>query len=53
MKIFFKQVPEMALATQAREQIRVGTGIMIYVSARDTIKTNGHGLYRAQGLRAR
>ena len=43
MKMFFKQVPEMALATQAREQIRVGTGINIYVSARDIIKTNGLG----------
>jgi len=43
MKVFFKQVPEMALASQAREQIRVGTGIMIFVSARDTIKTNGMG----------
>jgi NitT/TauT family transport system substrate-binding protein len=43
MKVFFKQVPEMALATQAREQIRVGTGINIYVSARDIIKTNGMG----------
>jgi hypothetical protein len=38
MKVFFKQVPEMALATQAREQIRVGTGINIYVSARDIIR---------------
>jgi len=28
---------------QAREQIRVGTGINIYVSARDIIKTNGMG----------
>ena len=43
MKVFFKQVPEMALATQAREQVRVGTGINIYVSARDIIKTNGMG----------
>jgi NitT/TauT family transport system substrate-binding protein len=43
MKVFFKQVPEMALASQAREQIRVGTGINIYVSAREIIKTNGMG----------
>lgn len=43
MKVFFKQVPEMALATQAREQIGVGTGINIYVSARDIIKTYGMG----------
>lgn len=33
----------MALATQAREQIRVGTGINIYVSAREIIRTNGVG----------
>jgi ABC-type nitrate/sulfonate/bicarbonate transport system substrate-binding protein len=43
IKVFFKQVPEMALATQAREQIRVGTGILAYVNARDVIKTNGLG----------
>jgi NitT/TauT family transport system substrate-binding protein len=36
-------VPEMALATQAREQIRVGTGILIYVAARELIKANGLG----------
>jgi len=43
IKVFLKQVPEMALAAQAREQIRVGTGIMTYVSARDTIKAQGMG----------
>src|SRR6266481_8012446 len=43
MKVFFKQVPEMALATLAHEQIRVGTGIMIYVGAREIIKTSGMG----------
>jgi ABC-type nitrate/sulfonate/bicarbonate transport system substrate-binding protein len=43
MKVFFKQVPEMALASQAREQIRVGAGIMTYVSAVEIIKTNGMG----------
>jgi len=43
IKVFFKQVPEMALATQAREQIRVGTGILAYVAAREVIKTNGMG----------
>jgi NitT/TauT family transport system substrate-binding protein len=43
MKLFFKQVPEMALAEQAREQIRVGTGIMVYVAANAVIKTNGLG----------
>jgi NitT/TauT family transport system substrate-binding protein len=43
MQVFFKQVPEMALAAQARTQIKVGTGIMIYVSARDTATTKGLG----------
>jgi NitT/TauT family transport system substrate-binding protein len=43
MKVFFKLVPEMALLAQAREQIRVGTGILTYVSAREVIKTNGMG----------
>ena len=29
MKVFFKQVPELALATQTREQIRVGINIQL------------------------
>lgn len=33
----------MALATQAREQIRIGTVINIYVSAREIIKDHGMG----------
>jgi NitT/TauT family transport system substrate-binding protein len=47
MKVFFRQVPEMALAGQAREQTRVGTGILIYVAAREIIKTNGMGYMEA------
>jgi NitT/TauT family transport system substrate-binding protein len=43
MKVFFKQVPEMALLAQAREQTRVGNGIQIYVSTREFTKTNGLG----------
>jgi NitT/TauT family transport system substrate-binding protein len=43
MNVFFKQVPELLLAGQAKEQTRVGTGIMTFVSARDTLKTNGMG----------
>jgi NitT/TauT family transport system substrate-binding protein len=43
IKVFFKQVPEMALASQAHEQIRVGTGILAHVAAREVIKTNGMG----------
>jgi NitT/TauT family transport system substrate-binding protein len=43
IKVFFKQVPELALAAQAKEQIRVGTGIMTFVAARETLKTKGMG----------
>jgi NitT/TauT family transport system substrate-binding protein len=43
IKVFFKEVPEMALASQAREQIRVGTGILACVAAPEFIKTNGMG----------
>jgi NitT/TauT family transport system substrate-binding protein len=43
MKLFFKQVPEMALAAQSHEQIRVGTGIMIYAATDPVIKPNGLG----------
>lgn len=43
IKVFFKEVPELALAAQAKEQIRVGTGIMIYVGTRDSLKTQGMG----------
>jgi ABC-type nitrate/sulfonate/bicarbonate transport system substrate-binding protein len=43
MKLFFKQVPEMALAGQAHEQIRVGTGIMVYAAANPVIKAKGMG----------
>ncbi len=43
IKVFFSQVPELALAAQAKEQVRVGTGIMTFVSARETLKTQGMG----------
>ena len=43
INVFFKQVPELALAAQSKEQIRVGTGIMIYVGTRDSLKTEGMG----------
>jgi NitT/TauT family transport system substrate-binding protein len=43
INVFFKQVPELALAAQSKEQIRVGTGIMIYVATRDSLMTQGLG----------
>jgi NitT/TauT family transport system substrate-binding protein len=52
MKLFFKQVPEMALAAQAREQIRVGTGIMVYVAANPIIKTKGLGWIEPKAYQA-
>jgi hypothetical protein len=33
----------MKLAAQGQEQIRVGTGIMVYAAANSVIKTNGLG----------
>jgi NitT/TauT family transport system substrate-binding protein len=43
IKVFFKQVPEMALLPGGREQARVGNGILMYVVARKIVKTNGMG----------
>jgi NitT/TauT family transport system substrate-binding protein len=43
MKVFFKEVPEIALAAKAREMVKVGTGISIYAAGHDVIKTNGIG----------
>ncbi|HTT79804.1 MAG TPA: ABC transporter substrate-binding protein [Stellaceae bacterium] len=43
INILFKAVPELALAPQMHAQIRIGTGLLISVSARDLIKTHGMG----------
>jgi ABC-type nitrate/sulfonate/bicarbonate transport system substrate-binding protein len=43
LNVFMKQVPELALVPHARDQARVGEGIMIYTVARDTVKANGLG----------
>jgi NitT/TauT family transport system substrate-binding protein len=43
IKVFYKQVPEVALLPQGREQTRVGNGINAFVVVRDLIKTNGLG----------
>jgi ABC-type nitrate/sulfonate/bicarbonate transport system substrate-binding protein len=45
IKILLKAAPELALSATARDQIKVGTGLMVYVSARDTVKTNGMGYF--------
>ncbi|MBV9827154.1 MAG: ABC transporter substrate-binding protein [Alphaproteobacteria bacterium] len=42
-KLFFKQVPEMAVLAQGREQARVGNGILTYTVARDIVRQNGLG----------
>ena len=41
--ILFKAAPELKLAPQMAEQLRVGTGLMIFVSARETVTTKGMG----------
>jgi NitT/TauT family transport system substrate-binding protein len=43
LNVFLKQVPELALVPHAREQARVGAGIMIYTVARDLAKEHGLG----------
>ncbi|HEX3952733.1 MAG TPA: ABC transporter substrate-binding protein [Stellaceae bacterium] len=52
MKVFFKQVPEMALAGQAREQIRVGTGILTFVNVRPPMQEHGVGYTVPQDMTA-
>lgn len=52
INVFFKQVPELMLAAQAKEQTRVGTGIMTFVSARDTLKSQGMGYIDAKDYEA-
>ena len=41
--ILFKAVPELKLAPQMAEQVRVGTGLMIFVSGHETVTTRGMG----------
>jgi NitT/TauT family transport system substrate-binding protein len=43
IKVFLKQVPEMALVAQAREQLRVGVGILVCITAREIARVNGLG----------
>jgi NitT/TauT family transport system substrate-binding protein len=43
LNIFLKQVPELALAPHARDEARVGVGIMIYTVARDIVRQHGLG----------
>ena len=52
IKVFTKQVPEVALLGQGREQIRVGNGITICVVVRDIAKANGLGYMAAADYEA-
>jgi NitT/TauT family transport system substrate-binding protein len=52
VKILLKVAPELALAPQARRQIDIGTGLMIYVSARNTLTTKGMGYLDPQDYAA-
>ncbi|HEX3538525.1 MAG TPA: hypothetical protein VHU15_17330, partial [Stellaceae bacterium] len=46
VKVFFKQVPEMAVLAQGREQVRVGNGILTYTATRDFVEADGLGYMR-------
>ncbi len=50
MKVFLKQVPEMALAANGKEILRVGTGIYGYSAARDSMKLHGVGYYEPKDV---
>jgi ABC-type nitrate/sulfonate/bicarbonate transport system substrate-binding protein len=50
MKVFLKQVPEMALASNGKETLRVGTGIYGYAAAREPMKLNGIGYYEPKDV---
>jgi ABC-type nitrate/sulfonate/bicarbonate transport system substrate-binding protein len=52
IKILFKVAPELALAAQLREQIRVGTGLMVYVSTPDMVSAKGMGYLDPQDYAA-
>lgn len=45
--IFFKEVPEMAMAATAREQIRIGLGIIMVTALRASAKDKGLGVFDA------
>jgi hypothetical protein len=50
MKVFLKQVPEMALAANGKEILRVGTGIYNYGAAREPLRLHGVGYYEPKDI---
>jgi hypothetical protein len=52
MKLFFKEVPEIALAAHGREQTRVGLGIYRYQSLRTPAKVGGLGYAQPKDFEA-
>jgi len=50
MKVFLKQVPEMALAANGKEILRVGTGIYGYSAAREPLKLHGVGYHEPKDV---
>ena len=52
LDVYLKQVPELALVPHARDQARVGAGIMIYTVARDVVKEHGLGYMDAKDYEA-
>lgn len=45
LKILLKSAPELALSNTAREQVKVGTGLTVYVAGKDIIKAHGMGYF--------
>lgn len=43
LKILLKAAPELALSETARKQVKIGTGLTVYVSAPETVKQHGMG----------
>ncbi|MBV9825165.1 MAG: ABC transporter substrate-binding protein [Alphaproteobacteria bacterium] len=45
LKILLKSAPELALSNTAREQVKAGTGLMVFVSGSDIVKAHGMGYF--------
>lgn len=43
LKILLESAPELALSETARKQVKIGTGLTVYVSAPETVKQHGMG----------
>jgi ABC-type nitrate/sulfonate/bicarbonate transport system substrate-binding protein len=49
---FFKEVPELAMSASARDQIRIGLGIIMVTQLREMAKDKGLGVFIADDVKA-